>query len=316
MIDLPYFDILLEKLQNGPPEFRDAFGRHVHWGYWPRPRGARGTFDDFSAAAERLCVRVCDSADIRKGDRVLDVGCGLGGTLASINENYQPVELTGLNIDQRQLDYAAANVKARPGNTLELVQGDACEMPFEDNSFDVVTALECAFHFESRVKFLSEVARVLRPGGRFALCDLLPASYATPLLFAKQAFFDGYVKKLVGPSDISWTRDRYVGCAERNGLRLAHEEDITANTIPTYKVLRSIARVSGQHVMTAAWGTLGMEYLGRLGLLRYVILSFDTPAAGRTAARDKTDGKKAEPKVAEPIAASPSAVVSERASAE
>lgn len=267
--------MLLEQLDHGRPGFREAFGRHVHWGYWAHPKQAGDGFSEFAEAAERTCVRVCDSADIKAGDSVLDVGCGLGGTLASLNERYDEVQLTGLNIDQRQLDYAAGYIEPREGNTLALTLGDACEMPFEDNSFDVVTALECAFHFDSRERFLAEVTRVLRPGGRFALCDLVPANYATPLLFAKDAFFNGYVTKLVGHSDISWTRDRYVDEARRNGLLLSHEDDITANTLPTYKVLRNVAKVSGKHVLTAAWGTLGMEWLGRFNLLRYMILSFN-----------------------------------------
>ncbi len=276
-VDLPYFDILLEQLDHGRPGFREAFGRHVHWGYWAHPRQAGDSFHEFAEAAERTCVRVCDSTNIRPGDSVLDVGCGLGGTLASLNERYSDVQLTGLNIDQRQLDYADNYITPTSSNTLTLTLGDACDMPFEDNSFDVVTALECAFHFDSRERFLAQVARVLRPGGRFALCDLVPANYATPLLFAKDAFFNGYVTKLVGHSDISWTRDRYVEEARKNGLRLTHEDDITANTLPTYKVLRNVAKESGVHVLTAAWGTLGMEWLGRLNLLRYVVLSFDTP---------------------------------------
>lgn len=274
-IDLPYFDILLEQLQKGQPEFRAGFGRHVHWGHWPDPDQAQGTFDDFAAAAETMCVRVCDSANVRSGQRILDVGCGLGGTLASLNERFSDLDLTGLNIDQRQLDYAREHVKVSPSNRLTWTQGDACNMPFEDGSFDVVTALECAFHFESRERFLCEVKRVLRPGGRFALCDLMAAPHARPLLFAKDVFFDGYVGKLVGPSDISWTRDRYVQAAEKLGLQLTHEEDVTRNTLPSYRVLRQIAKVSKSHVWSAAWGTLAMEWLGRLGLLRYVILAFE-----------------------------------------
>ena len=276
-VDLPYFDILLEQLDHGRPGFREAFGRHVHWGYWAKPELAGDGFKEFNEAAERTCIRVCDSTHIQPGDSVLDVGCGLGGTLASLNDRYDNVALHGLNIDQRQLDYAKGYITPRAGNTLSLTLGDACDMPFEDNSFDVITALECAFHFDSRERFLAEVARVLKPGGRFALCDLVPANHATPLLFAKDAFFNGYVTKLVGHSDISWTRDRYVACAADSGLSIRHEEDITRNTLPTYKVLRNVAKVSGMHVLTAAWGTLGMEWLGRLNLLRYLILSFELP---------------------------------------
>ncbi len=274
---LPYFDILLDRLEAGHPAFRTAFGRHVHWGYWATPPRTTSSFEEFHAAAERMTERVCDAAQVRGGERVLDVGCGLGGTLASLDRRFDRMELTGLNIDGRQLAYIRSELQPRAGNSLALQEGDACAMPFDDASFDVVLALECAFHFDSRERFLREVARVLRPGGRFALCDLVPAERATPFLFAQDVFFRRYVEKLVGPTDISWTRNRYVEAARAVGLRLDVDEDVTKNTIPTYRVLRAIAAAGGQHVMTARWGTGGMEWLARLGLLRYVILSFETP---------------------------------------
>ena len=47
-------------------------------------------------------------------------------------------------------------------NRIEFVEGDACDMPFPDASFDLVLAVECAFHFPSRAKFFSEVPMIIR----------------------------------------------------------------------------------------------------------------------------------------------------------
>ena len=58
----PYFDELLRRLDAGDPVTRAAYGRHVHWGYWPDPDAATAAADDYAAAAERLCRLVCDAA--------------------------------------------------------------------------------------------------------------------------------------------------------------------------------------------------------------------------------------------------------------
>ncbi len=84
------------------------------------------------------------------------------------------MDLTGLNIDARQLAAAEAQTKPANGNKIGWVEADACRLPFEDNSFDRVLAVECIFHFPSREKFLAEAARVLKPGGYLAVSDFVP----------------------------------------------------------------------------------------------------------------------------------------------
>ncbi|MBW2455759.1 MAG: methyltransferase domain-containing protein [Deltaproteobacteria bacterium] len=277
-VDLPYFDILLPELARGEQDVSTAFGRHVHWGYWDDDHPANGSMVSFAQAAERMCRRVCDAGQAADDQQILDVGCGLGGTVASLNDRFDRLELTGLNIDQRQLDYAEQNVTARDDNRIAWVAGDACEMPFADESFDVVLAVECAFHFASRERFFREAERVLRPGGKLALCDFMPINAALPFMFTQRLLFNGYVNRVVGPTNISFSRDRYVQLAEAVGLQLIGEDDVTANTLPTYAVVRRVARRIGLHVLTAHLGTAGMQLVGRLGLLRYVILALEKPA--------------------------------------
>ena len=86
---LPYFDFLLALLSQHNPSIEKSFGRHVHWGYWDRPATAICDDDDFARAAERLTVELCGAADIGSGDKVLDAGCGFGGTVASLNERHR-----------------------------------------------------------------------------------------------------------------------------------------------------------------------------------------------------------------------------------
>ena len=112
-VQLPYFDYLFASLKENNLLVEKSFGRHVHWGYWEQPQQATGTGDDFAAAAEQLTEQLCIAANIQNGQKILDAGCGFGGTIAHLNENYSEMELSGLNLDDRQLVRAKQQVEAQ-----------------------------------------------------------------------------------------------------------------------------------------------------------------------------------------------------------
>ena len=134
-------------------------GRSIHLGYWPPGQACEA--DDFASAQARLDDFVIDAAAICDGLAVLDVACGLGGLLATLDTRFRGMELTGVNHDPRQLD-ACHRVRPRPDTILRWVEADACRLPFADASFDRVLCVEAMFHFRSRDAFLREA--FLRPG--------------------------------------------------------------------------------------------------------------------------------------------------------
>lgn len=232
MIPIPYFDLIFEQLRAGDEEFARAFGHHVHWGYWDPPESCTGTVEDFAEAAERLCQRVCDAARPGPGQELLDCGCGFGGTVASLNQRFTGLRLVGLNIDPRQLARARERVQARPGNTIEFVCADACQLPFADASFDRVLAVECIFHFPSREKFFLEAARVLRPGGYLGLSDFVSTGTAELKVGPEEVKRFLNIYGFTVPANLP----EYYRLAALAGLELYLVEDITPQVLPGYEL--------------------------------------------------------------------------------
>jgi ubiquinone/menaquinone biosynthesis C-methylase UbiE len=266
-VKLPYFDFLLSSFTTGNDALEKSFGRHVHWGYWQTPKQATLSVDDFEQAAEALSQQVCAAGHVQNGLQVLDVGCGFGGTIAHINENYSDMRLIGLNLDERQLQRARATVMAMGNNCIEFKQGDACALPFPDQSFDVVLAVECIFHFPDREQFFKEARRVLKPSGYLALSDFLPNDRFFPLRRIKLPTWSFY-----GKCNIDFSTQDYRLLAKKIQFKLILERDITRHTLPTYSYLRRLAIRQKMTSKTAVLETLGIELLSRLNWVNYYIL--------------------------------------------
>jgi ubiquinone/menaquinone biosynthesis C-methylase UbiE len=276
---LPYFDYLFAELDKQNAFIEKSFGRHVHWGYWDKPENALCDDEDYARAAENLTVEVCRLAGIAEGERVLDVGCGFGGTIASLNERFSRLQLTGLNIDARQLARARRLVQPLHDNAVQFCLGDACSLPFRDESFDRLLAVECVFHFPSRESFFKEANRMLRPGGVLVLSDFVPTRLFLPInRLVASDWFEKY--NAFGRCKLEYTIGKYRRLALQTGLRSVAERDITRQTLPTYGYFEQILARQD----TVGWLAriaVSLIRLQRLfavyGLANYYLLSFRKP---------------------------------------
>ncbi|QDS97005.1 SAM-dependent methyltransferase [Adhaeretor mobilis] len=100
---VPYCARLMRQLAKDDAQIKAAFGKHVHWGYFEDPAQGHVSASDYGHAAEAMCLKLLDLAEITNGQRILDVGCGFGGTISCLNRYYSQVELIGLNINSQQL---------------------------------------------------------------------------------------------------------------------------------------------------------------------------------------------------------------------
>jgi SAM-dependent methyltransferase len=271
-INFPYIDSELERLDAGlePP----AYWRALHWGLFPDPEVADDDPDRYVAAGEALTERIVSAGEVADESRVLDVGCGFGGTIDHLATRNKACELVGINIDERQLRKArvllAGYGRSPDAAMTPLVTADGCQLPVATASFDHVLAVECIFHFPSRKQFFREAARVLRPGGTLALSDFLlaPGALASVTTNVENLGLGPWF----GYSARGLTPQGYERMGRAVGLDLLVDEDVTERTLPTYPALRRIYRESGMDDGVATID--GCEALARAGGWEYHVLAF------------------------------------------
>lgn len=138
---------------------------------------------DLAAIAERAAAGACG--------RVLDLGCGTGHTAVAVAP--QAAQVVGLDLTPAMLAEARALAAARGVANLRLERADAEALPFAAARFDLVTCRYAAHHFADPQRVLGEAARVLRPGGRLLLHDVVApeAPVADTFLQALELLRDG-----------------------------------------------------------------------------------------------------------------------------
>ena len=129
-----------------------------------------------------------------KGNNLLDVGCGTGTLTKLIAEKSPKYTVIGLDADQTALDISQKKVIGKDLN-ISFRQGFGQEMPFSDNSFDIVVSSLFFHHLSRSTKraTLTEIRRVLKPGGILLIADWgKPTSIFQRILFFVVQLLDGF----------------------------------------------------------------------------------------------------------------------------
>ena len=138
------------------PLYKDLWGPHIHHGYFPTGTESR------EAAVENLIKLIVERSGISNGSRVLDVGCGLGGTAMWLAEKMD-CNVTGITISPVQVEIAtkmSKHLRTKPDFRL----GDANRLSVS-TSFDAIWAVEVLAHLSDRPEFFKRASRLLLPGG-------------------------------------------------------------------------------------------------------------------------------------------------------
>jgi ubiquinone/menaquinone biosynthesis C-methylase UbiE len=128
--------------------------------------------DEFHVRGAAVSMELAKDISLDKNTRVLDVGCGLGGPARMLAAEFGS-KVTGLDLTPEFIRSAKLlSELVGLGELTTFVQGDALNLPFADNSFDVVWTQHVQMNIENKEKFYSEITRVLAPGGTFIYYDI------------------------------------------------------------------------------------------------------------------------------------------------
>lgn len=131
-----------------------------------------GDYANFSRYMENGAIEILKNWKIAPGQRLLDIGCGSGQT--AIPASRMGHKVTGLDIAENLIEHADEVAKLE-GLDARFDVGDAENLPYEDNSYDVVISMIGAMFAPRPEKVVSEIARVLRPGGKLYMANWTPA---------------------------------------------------------------------------------------------------------------------------------------------
>lgn len=228
----PSKEEVAEFYDNAIPMINRLAGVNVHLGYWSSP-------DDSSTvqqATDKLTDMVIERLEVTPGQRVLDVGCGLGMPAIRLAKG-TGAHVTGIatspNLVTRARQLAT---EAGVDGQVEFQLADAAELPFGNSSFDAVLAIESIVHMPDRRQVFGQLARVLRAGGRLVLTDFYEKF---PLVGERLAVVEAYRRFTMNSAFLKL--EDYPPMLRKVRLHLVEYLDITRQTARHHReMLRSI----------------------------------------------------------------------------
>jgi ubiquinone/menaquinone biosynthesis C-methylase UbiE len=276
---------MLQQADVDAPGYGEKFSQDLHFGFWRDAESAAPatTVAGYKLAMEALTDAVLDLAQARSPCRIIDVGCGFGGGVTRIDRTVSNSAIVGLNIDERQIDVARHLCgPGTNGNEVSFVVADAQDTRLPANSFDVAIAIESILHMPRRDRFLREMFRILKPGGRLVTTEIAMAPLETALnlvhVLSHAPLLKRYKAK-VGPLGPPGTVGSYRRLARRTGFELTAMEDWARNVLPTYPSLK-VVKQDEAHLPDSVFAPRLLDFgamMMRKGAQKYLAVRFRKP---------------------------------------
>lgn len=216
----------------GSPLYLQVYGRHTHDGYYISGKETK------QEAQENLTRLLVEKAEIQNGAKILDVGCGVGGSSIWMAEKLGATTV-GITISPVQVEIARKLAKEKNVNSKFLLM-NAEQMHF-DETFDVIWLVAAATHFLDQEKFIKLATKSLDTVGKFIIFDWMLDEHVT------DPSVDRYVKPVAEKMLLSslYPMSKYLKWFIQNGYRIIYSEDVTNHTIKTWDDALSVIKKPG-----------------------------------------------------------------------
>lgn len=162
---------VLNHYNRASTHYRALWGEHLHHGYWIRGDESK------EIAQVQLVEHLAHAANVRSHSKILDIGCGFGASSIYLARQYR-AQCIGVTISPPQVDMAN-QAAARAGASASFLCMDAEALNFSE-PFDILWSIESISHYQDVPRFFANAAKLLKPGGTFALTDWFKQSSLPP----------------------------------------------------------------------------------------------------------------------------------------
>lgn len=236
------------------PYYSSLWGDHIHHGYWIRGDESKET------AQNQLIEHLAQLANIKTGSRILDIGCGYGGTSLYLTKKYG-ASTTGITISPVQVQMAKeAAAKANLDSSFLLM--DAEDMQFAE-PFDVLWSVESISHYHDPRKFFASAVKLLKPGGCFALTDWFQKENLSPA--DRNEFIEpiekGMMVELRGMDEYN----EFLVCS---GLQVVHRQELNPHCAKSWDIALDIIKDKAFWSLAIKLGTQFVSYLKAFRAMR------------------------------------------------
>lgn len=208
-------------------------------------------------ALKRRAAKVVEELDLKKGEKVLEVGCGNGYYLSLLNRLDLDLDLTGIDIDNLALIDAAKFIGDKK---VKLILTDGSKLPFAANSFDKAVMSEVIEHVDDEKAVLKEVLRVLKRGGILSLttCNLDYPFLWDPINWVLQHFLNTHVKSgfwagIWNQHTRLYKRNYIESLVKKMGFQVDQVEVLTSWCLPfNHYIVNLIAKVFYSHKLPSS----------------------------------------------------------------